>query len=816
MRIMWTVLFWIFGVGTCTYYAFETMWASAQCSFLAILFSPLFIIPVANLLVLLLRKDAKPSKRALSILGTLNGLALVVSSILFAVLSPLCLLASIAFLVSIALLFSCPQMAPICAFYLAVATGPLITAVALRRKLRSYVAPGQKAPWLPAGPCFAAVLATLLIAIFPTALTKSCQAAVVSKTKFKEGLLLLRAVGNEDELLRACYNEVAALPWFFMGGHMFSETGEYESRSTPSIAARELYYRVKGKPFNSVPRPLGTQYDYWDSYDYYGYLDYYSGDFAGAAVGGVVRGLSLTDSKITGNIDPNEAVAHLNWKMHFHNANSTGTELRTQILLPPHAVVTGCSLWVNGQECKAVFATRESTRQAYESSAKSGHRPLMVSTAGPGRVLLQSSTGAWGKDADLHVEIATPLEVLQQDKAALPLPMFAERNFSVSAAHNVSLVSNKEPITNGGLTSGTAGKDGSYTLSGQLQNDSLADGIALVFQRDPNANAVLATDSSSPEKDIVQRIVKQRCTEAPLMVVIDGSETMSKSMQQISDALAKLQSKDASIVWASDKPIVVVSNQDTASGAWKDAVEKLRDSSCLGGQDNADALAFAIARLKPEGGANIIWLHGPQPVEFSGDTLVSSLAKAGPHTKLYEFQVSAGPNEVVKSLNESGSMVQVPRVFNTVQSDLDNLLAQLSGQKDMFSITRDRVEHGKVAAPMSKHNEELTQLFVSDQVLGSLSRPEDRQALGKAAETHHLVTPYTSALVLESQAEYASLNVKQHSGKTPTSQSKAMPALPGMDMIPATPEPPMELIMVCVLLTGTTFVWIRRRRQLTA
>ncbi|MBY0550263.1 MAG: hypothetical protein K2W95_23500 [Candidatus Obscuribacterales bacterium] len=784
---------------------------------MAILFSPLFIIPVANVLVLLLRKNSKPSKRTLSILGTLNGLALVVSSILFTVLSPLCLLASIAFLVGLAMLFSCPQIAPVCAFYVAVAAGPLVTSIALRRKLRSYVAPGQKAPWLPAGPCFAAVLATLLIAIFPTALTKSCQAAVVSKTKFKEGLLLLRAVGAEDELLRACYNEVAALPWFFSIGHMFSETGEYGTTSTPGIQARELYYRVKGKPFNSVPRPLGTQPDYWDDYEYYRYLDY-TNDFAGAAVGGVVQGLSLTDSKITGLVDADEAVAHLNWKMHFHNAKSTGTELRTQILLPPHAVVTGCSLWINGQECKAVFATRESTRQAYESSAHSGHKPLMVSTAGPGRVLLQSSTGSWGKDAELKVEIAAPLEVLQQDKAALPLPIFAERNFAVSIPHNFSIVSSQAAVANGGLSTvgGATGRKGSYTLSGNLQNDRLADGIALVFQRDPNASDVIATDSSDPQKDIVQHIAKQRCADAPLMVVVDGSETMAGSMQQISDSLAKLQSKDASIIWASDKPIVVVANQDTSSSEWKNAIEKLRDSSCLGGQDNAEALAFAIARLKPATGANILWLHGPQPVEFSGDTLVSSLAQAGPHKKLYEFQVSAGPNEVVKSLNESGSLVQVPRISSTIQSDLDNILAQLSGHKDLFTITRDRVEHGSVAAPMSKHNEELLQLFVSDQVLDGLSRPADRQVLGSAAEKHHLVTPYTSALVLESQAEYAALNVKQHSDKSPTPQSKGMPNLPGLDMIPATPEPPLELIMICVLLTGTTFVWIRRRRQLTA
>lgn len=819
MRIMWNVLFWVFGVGTCAFYAVATMSVSAQCSFLAILFSPLFIIPVANLLVLLLPKDAKPKKRTLFILGTLNGLALVVSSILLAVLSPLCVLASVALVFSIGALFSFPQMFPICAYYLAVATGPFVTALALRRRLRTYIDPAKKAPWVPAGPCFAGVLAALLVAVFPTALTKSCQAAVTSNTKFKEGLLLLRAVGSEDELLRACYNEVAALPWFFMGGQMF-DSSEY---GTATDKARELYYRVKGKPFNSVPRPMGTQPDYWDEYEYYRYLDYTS-DFAGAAVGGVVHGLKLTDSDIKGTVDPNEAVAHLNWRMHFNNADATGTELRTQILLPPHAVVTGCSLWINGKECKALFATRESTRQAYESSARAGHKPLMVSTAGPGRVLLQSSTGSWGKDAELVVEITAPLEVMQDDQAALPMPGLAERNFSVAVPHHVSLTSTRQVISDAGLiVTKSAMKTpagGAYTLTGDLQNDRLSEGVALLFQRDPAVIEVVATDDANPKTDIVQRIEKHRAKEAPLIIVVDGSDTMASSMQGISDALAQLQAKDVSVVWASDKPLCVISNRNTDSSEWKAAIEKLRDSSCLGGQDNAEALAFAISLLRPDARANIVWMHGPQPVEFSGSKLDSLLKTTGPRAQLYEFQVSAGPNEVVKSLNESGSLVQVARIAGSPQGDLGNLFERLTGRKDTYSIGREAVPHGSSSAPLSKHGEELAQLYVSDQVLSSLSRPEERQTLGSAAEKYHLVTPYTSALVLESQAESAAQLVQQHSessGGKSKSSSLGLSALPGMDgMIPATPEPPLPLIMICVLFTGTTFVWIRRRRQLTA
>jgi hypothetical protein len=822
-KVLSNIFLWVFGVGTCAYYAIETIYTCSQSTYLVVFFLPLFIIPIANVLMLVTRQKTQPGTTQLAILGTLNGLSVLVSSLLLLVLSPLCLLAMVGAAIGMMMLFSDPRLFLACFYYFFVAVGPCMTSVAMRVKLRRFLKPGEKGPWLGTGVCTAAVLASMLVALFPTALTQSCQAAIIQGRQAKEGLLLLRAAGDEDEMLRACYRESSALPWFFMG-NAYREF-DYSGKST-NDAYRQIYYRVKGKPFNTAPRPLGTRPDYYSDYSYYRYLDYYSSDFAGDAVGGVVAGLGMSGSSIKGWVDANEAVAHMQWRMHFHNELTRGTELRTQILLPPRAVVSGCSLWVNGKKREAIFATRQSSREAYVSSANKGEKPLLVSTAGAGRVLLQSSTGWWGKDADLEVEITAPLKVLNNNEAAIPLPMLTERNFSVNVAHNISLSSQTPMVTSNSPLITATGSAGSTTISGNLPNNVLGNGVSITLSRDPKAVEQIAIDPTSPSEVVVQKIGSDVSGSAtrPVAIVVDGSSSMSSALPQICDALENIQLNKASIIWVSDKPIKVVENISTSSPEWKNAVARLRDSSCLGGQDNAEALAFALKNYASAEGTAIVWMHGPQPVAFNDFKLWTLLTLKENNTKLYEFQVAAGPNEVVKSLNKTSTLIQIPRI-TSIKTDLTELFSQLSGKEPQFEISRDRV-HKDLLQANSKHPLELSQLHFADLIFSNLDDEAKLTKYGAEGEKHHIVTPLTSAVILENQPEIDSLtrdsapdsNASQ--AKT-TPSSPTSPALAGLGnistgLIPATPEPPMEQIMLCVLMIGSAVVWIKRRRKASA
>ena len=859
LQICLKAFFWIFGVITCGYYAVITMLICSQNIYCQALFAPLLLIAPANAASLLLALRKNPTEHAKSLVGTLNTMALVVSGLLATGLIPLCLLASIGGTIGAVMIIAAPiqlffqpsdsfamnvkfgaMMCGVATFYIFVALGPLLTALHERTRLRFLQPRGSRFPGLPMSSCISMILAIVVITIMPSALTKTCSAAVTKRETLPEGLLLLRAVGNDQELLQACYGIQGALPWFFSLSNI-SNYSEYEygmSGNPQMDAARQTYYRVKGKPFNSVPRPA-TKYNSFNSIIPFGLggdassfesTYEYDRDFAGEAVGGVVNGFVLTNSDIRGWVDPNEAVAHLKWDMDFKSPKY-GRELRAQILLPPGAVIDSCSLWIKGVEHKAVIGTRQSTRTAYVRSAHSGETPLLLSTAGAGRVLLQSATGWWGPNAKLKIELTSPLVITSPSKARLPLPFFTERNFSVQAQHQISILTPTSTIvetyTNADLTNKTK---------------------ALTFDRNPSATKFIANDPTDNNQTIVQEVLSENGNSAtPLIVVVDGSSTMSNWMNQVSDVLKSVNAKNASIIWASDIPKTVIAQTDSNSLQWKATVNKLKDSSALGGQNNAEALRLAIDQIQKAnyGSTNIVWLHGPQPVAFSDYELQQLLNKAK-GIRLFEYQLVAGPNEVIKSLNKVSSLTQVPRLDGASQ-DLVSLFQHLSGSQPNFRIARHAVKSSD--GETAKHPLEIVKLFTSDYVNSSLPNTSDPTSLGALAEWYNLVTPLTSALVLPFN-NYDAYQVKRHAQQqaaiSPSAGLQKSAKLsshgglvgPPIDprygqsnevgqladaaqkkssitdfIIPAKPEPPISWLVCCALIMVLTFLWTRRRRQ---
>jgi len=859
-----TAFYWIFGVLTCAYYAFETEWVCSQSSYLWALFLPLWLIPLSNVTVLLLNSWRTPTPKLAYCLRTLNNSALVVSVLLTLVLSPLifvdwigCVFFVSALIVGfIAFIGKLLQgltaelkhlghltftpiedfpgavtMASFCLFYLFVAIGPIITTFAMRQRLRTWSFNKGKSDKLPLSSCLALIIGAIVVCEFPSAITNVCSEAMSNSVAFKQALLLLRAVGDERELLRFCYGERASIPWFFcLGANTYFD--DFDSPRQEQLISREIYYRVTGKPFNSSLRPAPPKQsipipllnnsstsddENTDPRTFY----YYPGsdrDFAGATVGGLVRGLSLSKSSIKGWVDPNEAVASLSWNMRFHGA-SKGKELRAQILLPPHAVVTGCTLTVNGVKRNAVIGTRSTSREAYTIAANKGEKPLLVSTAGAGRVLLQSSTGWWSSDADLTVNIATPLIIPENNKAVLALPIFTERNFEVATKHQILLTSSRmATVASKAITVRGQSDKGRTDIEGTISNDELADAAGTIyFQRDPNIATVVAEDSADPKYDVLQQIQREDFfSSTPLIAVIDGSSTMGDWNGKVSDVLKNIRFKDATIIWASDVPQVVVAKTDTTSPQWSAAIERLRDSSCLGGQDNAEALALALKQADSGQGANVVWIHGPQPVEFFKTHLsLSQLSEKQNRIRLFEYQIVPGPNEVVKSLDQSNALIQVPHL-SSLSDDLQGLFNRLSGQVASFSISRNYIKHDSLQVPVATHPSEITQLAARDQVFAHLAVLSDHQAFEKLAESYNLVTPLTSAVVLEHDADYDTYGMKR------SLPAKAKVASTGglnqfaAGLIPTKPEPPMFMLLVSALLMVAMMSFLKRRKNSVA
>ena len=128
----------------------------------------------------------------------------------------------------------------------------------------------------------------------------------------------------------------------------------------PTVETRQIFYKVTGKPFNSVPIPASARatiqhalaYDpgnlnakVEDEFD----LDT---DIAGESVSGVARGLSLKESKLQGRLDGAALTANLSWSFSLNNASKYDREARAKLLLPNGAVVTHAILTVMGLTTK--------------------------------------------------------------------------------------------------------------------------------------------------------------------------------------------------------------------------------------------------------------------------------------------------------------------------------------------------------------------------------------------------------------------------------------------------------------------------------
>ncbi|MBX9939338.1 MAG: hypothetical protein K2Y32_08805 [Candidatus Obscuribacterales bacterium] len=256
----------------------------------------------------------------------------------------------------------------------------------------------------------------------------------------------LRRFGNREVLLRACYEH---------SGKATDILGSlYESgHPIPVQAAREVYYKVTGKPFNTEPIPASFRATIKhngalsptdpltggvdDEFD----LD---NGIAGENVSGMARGLAMNAANLSGKVDAEEALAQLTFSFDFENTSKYDREARAQILLPPGGVVSRANLTVNGFSRDAVIVSRSLARQQYQAAVQEKRDPLLVSYSGIDKVLVQCFPVAPGETMKVTLDIAAPLTILDKQKAVLELPRFSERNFAVKGELALELVSDGE------------------------------------------------------------------------------------------------------------------------------------------------------------------------------------------------------------------------------------------------------------------------------------------------------------------------------------------------------------------------------------
>ena len=598
----------------------------------------------------------------------------------------------------------------------------------------------------------------------------------------ERGVAMLREWGSDDELLAACYERT-------------NTSGDLVSAAlgltglVPPLAARPIYYRVTGRPFNATPPPERYS-DAWGFAPRFGWDDALGTD----RVAGRVGGLALSDSRLDATVEADAGLAYWEWTLAFHNASDWSREARTVVLLPPGGVVSRLTLWVDGEEREAAFAARGKAKEAYREVVETRRDPVLVTTAGPDRVLVQCFPVFPRGEMRVRFGITAPLAVREAGRALLAPPRFLERNFSVGRTAHATWVESRTAIVGspeGFEASPSPRGDGGFVARGSLSDARLTD-FGTRFELDRAAGAAVVWSEALDGAGGVRQRLESVAAAVPsrLAVVVDGSVSVGPHADAIADALAELPADLPVALWVAGDRVEQPISWEARGAIRADGLAALREFAFVGGRDSVPALQAALDATPLDEEVQLLWLHGPQPVTLHGTgALEQHLKRRALAVALHAVQVAPGPNEVLRALGGSSRVRVVPRV-GALGEDLDPLVRAWSGVAAP-AFVRERL--GEPPPPGARvASTHLARLWAADRVRELLDSgtAEARTSAQALAVRHQLVTPVSGAVVLETAAQYEAAGLE--------------PVDP--DSVPTVPEPAFWALLavgaLALLLAG--------------
>ncbi|MCG3206179.1 MAG: hypothetical protein KCHDKBKB_02908 [Elusimicrobia bacterium] len=728
-------------------------------------------VPLANLLVWGALK--KENFTRMKTLGFLNAIALGVSFFFTLLFLPILPLSAIAV---IYMGFGLLPMAPLLSF---------LTAIALRKKLRTVnQALGHpKVYGLWRG--VAIGMGILFLIELPSALTRAGLELAKSESSQKSlmGVKVLRSIGNQESMLRLCYQRPGRAT------DIISFVFNLHDPVVPD-EARTIFYRVYGVPFNSMPAPKlssrrGGDFDLWD----------FDEDQGGEAVAGVLKGMELASSRIDTSIDAEGGLAYTEWIFEFkNNSRFQQQEARAQIALPPNGFVSRLTLWINGEEREAAFAGRGKVRQAYQQVVRRQRDPVLVTTSGSNRVLMQCfPVPPNGGTMKVRIGITSPLIIKKPSEGFYRLPYFVERNFKIpkELSHSVWVEAKKPIKSNNGSFVTEQPKKELFALRGSLKDADMPKGENTIrAERSPDLLRAWSIDPANQGTAVKQVLVeKQPVTHGHVVIVVDGSRSMKEISPSIMEALKAVpQNVKPSLLFASNE-IPAEKDQihivDSANG--QKIEELFKASEFIGGQDNIPALLKAWEEASRRENGLIIWVHGPQPIVMKPvEELKQRWERRPDGPRLIEIQGAYGPNKILELLDGVSYVESTPRLGD-IKEDLIALFVNSTSPNKTWEFQRDRIGRSGVSALAAKQtSDHLARLWAYDEVLriiGTSSKTKVDDAI-KIAASYHLVTPVSGAVVLENKEQY------KQAGLEPVDSSN----------VPTIPEPEVWAMLIIVAL----------------
>lgn len=655
----------------------------------------------------------------------------------------------------------------------------------------------------------------------------------------REGIALLRAFGSEAEMRKYCNDDV--------------QLSRFDSLSfvRPNVwignsDARRIYYRVTGKSINEVPSSSTSSSSFALKLPFdlgrFGPRNTFDIDRASKEVGQFVPELRLENSILATKVDPTAAACRYTWQMQLASSSNIDHEGRMFLKLPEGSAVSRAYLWIGDNKTLATVTSKNRARNAYKQVVQVQRRdPLLVTTAGRDRVLVQLFPINEKNPRRVELVIDSPMSLRDPNKALCALPYITEANFNLDARTTLSA-----PV------SGTCAEDSKQVpltllnpLPASVESGKVGEskeGLILAVVRDPATKSVSAFDitqtKSKGEKAIVRATFAKATRVKPthLTVLIDGSLSVQPYLKEIAAALKHLpDGVPCRVVFVSDEikelcsteagfsPEVVARLADNAAGA-------LGRMTMLGGQNNILPLQVIIGealKQNSEAGQDILWIHGKEPVLLSDpEPLKSSLALTGAPL-VYEMQVGPGSSRLVESLDQTPNLVTVTRC-GSIQEDLSYFLDSLKpGEAHDINFTDYQRTTFKDGAPIVLPGDMpdlLPNLYAARASRYAAMSPAARRSLTQGSwsstkkdiadnekatylgATYGLVTPFTGAIVLEREEDYKRANIKRGDAQA---NSKFVD-----EDVSATPEP--HEILLCLVLLAVAYLMRPKQPKLFA
>jgi hypothetical protein len=737
-------------------------------------------VPVINLMVWL--RLTGRTATSLRLLRLLNGFAMGVAFYYTLVFLPFLPIG----LIMAAALVGLLPLAPVLAL-IAGARGGLY----MRR-----ASAGEPRPRIPAAAVGAAIFvaAMLLLNGHETITRLGLQMAAASHSPEKQalGMKLLRTAGDEKAVLRFCYVRHG------MAADLLGVILTFAEPIRPD-KAREIYYLMTGRPFNAAPPPK-------EAMRFRG-IDWPFGFDAGQGrqeVSGRIGGLRLESSRMDGSVDPDAALAYIEWTFVFKNETAVQQEARTQIALPPGGFVSRVTLWVNGEEREAVFAARGKVVQAYKDIVQQKRDPALVTTSGADQALIQCfPVPGQGGTMKVRLGITCPLPLENRDGAVLSLPRFVERNFNIglNTAHLVWIESKGKLVCQSRNLTEESPSERAHCLRGALTDDELTSGMGIVTAvRNPEAARLWSEDiPAAAEKVIVETFADEAAFQPQrVAIVIDGSAGVKEARNAAAEAIAKLpQGIELFAAIASDEIVPLTQGVvKTDANVLTEIARRIAGFDYRGGCDSLPALAQAwdAASGKPQ--SVVLWIHGPQPVLLAPpDLLIQRFQRRVDGPRILHIDAAAGPNRVLEAPELAGFIAPAPRLRG-LKEDLERLFSEWEKGGKRLAAIRAKIDRPAAPGPEQerKTSDHLARLWAHDQVIrlsGSRNKGDMDEALRIASE-YRLVTPLTAAAVLETDADYARAGLEPPAGKK----------------VPTIPEPETWALIIVAL---AALAWVRRK-----